>query len=379
MLSCIPTGGLGPESGAYLDYQPLCKLNPATRNMMAYSRQELAPAELHCCALPGRGRFEPLLSNEQKYEVPARAGKQQAEEPKLCASELRNGEQGVWISSSEWRPAGCEATHQIASMPAIAACLRGRALIFRGDSLTRQLFMRLVWRLRGLPTIVEHYFHSSAVYVFEGLNAGEATPTDELAILNTQRAQWFQRQNDHPVFRGEPRELEALLRNRLRPNGFLLIMLRGELGNWSSEFNSSGLIAGIVSGRFSQMKVGWWAPAARKWREDSLNLDVMNAGGGAPHWFSRNRIDVVRSQWNVSRGKQLEPLLVQGGMVDHKANLDPPAKQVHILRSRDAHFQCSWEPRWPNHIRGFKMPLNGDCRDLISLNAVLAIVNRICA
>jgi len=51
----------------------------------------------------------------------------------------------------------------------------GRPILFSGDSVTRQLFLRLVWMIRSptpdsLPaemnrTVAEHYFHSDATYV----------------------------------------------------------------------------------------------------------------------------------------------------------------------------------------------------------------------
>ena len=44
--------------------------------------------------------------------------------------------------------------------------LVGKRLSFYGDSLTRQLFHRMVWHVRGFPTIVENYYHDSATYAF---------------------------------------------------------------------------------------------------------------------------------------------------------------------------------------------------------------------
>ena len=44
--------------------------------------------------------------------------------------------------------------------------LVGRYLVFVGNSIIRQLFLRLVWQLRGIEEVIEHYFHSSAVYTF---------------------------------------------------------------------------------------------------------------------------------------------------------------------------------------------------------------------
>jgi hypothetical protein len=43
--------------------------------------------------------------------------------------------------------------------------LAGRVLIFDGDSTGRQLFNRLIFFLRGIPTLIEHHFRPPALYV----------------------------------------------------------------------------------------------------------------------------------------------------------------------------------------------------------------------
>ena len=48
----------------------------------------------------------------------------------------------------------------------IEECARGKLLIFQGDSLTRQLFNRLIWWVRGIPSVVEHYYQEDAYYAF---------------------------------------------------------------------------------------------------------------------------------------------------------------------------------------------------------------------
>ena len=48
----------------------------------------------------------------------------------------------------------------------IEQCARGKLLIFQGDSLTRQLFNRLIWWVRGIPSVVEHYYQEDAYYSF---------------------------------------------------------------------------------------------------------------------------------------------------------------------------------------------------------------------
>ena len=63
-------------------------------------------------------------------------------------------------------------------------CLAGRALVFEGDSTVRQLFLRLIWWLRGVPQLVEHYFHQGAIYVFNETH-------DELRPVGRSLSQWW--------------------------------------------------------------------------------------------------------------------------------------------------------------------------------------------
>ena len=48
------------------------------------------------------------------------------------------------------------------------AALHQTRVVVAGDSLLRQLFMRLVAHLRGFPDVVEHYFHADALYASNG-------------------------------------------------------------------------------------------------------------------------------------------------------------------------------------------------------------------
>jgi len=44
--------------------------------------------------------------------------------------------------------------------------VHGKRIMFHGDSITRQLFLRLVWHYRGnSDTIIEHHFHQNAFFV----------------------------------------------------------------------------------------------------------------------------------------------------------------------------------------------------------------------
>ena len=83
---------------------------------------------------------------------------------------------GVWNSPTTWLPhARCE-SYAPRTPAQILRCLSGRVLVFEGDSLSRQLFLRTIWHLRGIPTLIEHFFHQHAVYIFNSTH-------DELRLL----------------------------------------------------------------------------------------------------------------------------------------------------------------------------------------------------
>lgn len=50
----------------------------------------------------------------------------------------------------------------------LRSALQGKSFVFEGDSMVRQLFLRLIFYVRGIPEMVEHPFHSDAVYALNG-------------------------------------------------------------------------------------------------------------------------------------------------------------------------------------------------------------------
>ena len=71
-----------------------------------------------------------------------------------------------------------------------------------------------------------------------------------------------------------------------------------------------------------------------------------------------------------------DALLAGGGQRQHGHRI-PPNQRFHHMSDEDIHFECSFANQWPGAIVGWKMPENGDCRGLVSLNLVQAVLNRI--
>ena len=103
-----------------------------------------------------------------------------------------------------------------------------------------------------------------------------------------------------------------------------------------------------------------------------LDLDAMNAAGGAPHYVRRDFLGVGDLGTLVA-----DPHANQSR---HNPRFWPmPAHQrLRVTPFDDTHFQCAFSPMWPGKVAGWKMPPNGDCRDLLSLNAIQAMLGRIC-
>ena len=103
-------------------------------------------------------------------------------------------------------------------------------------------------------------------------------------------------------------------------------------------------------------------------------VDVMNNCEGAPHYYRRNSIGIFM-------GGILETdILPKGGQIQYGWPEERASawRQLHFLSKSDAHFQCGGEPAWPGAIVRMKMPINGDCRDVLNQNAANAILHRLC-
>ncbi|KAL1530066.1 hypothetical protein AB1Y20_000988 [Prymnesium parvum] len=111
------------------------------------------------CSLPLQGQWT---------TPPDRATRQS--KPKLhiqrCTSGLNGGVDGEWVNSTFWVPSGCNASKPFTDFDHrdVVQCLTRRVLLFEGDSVVRQLFMRAIWYFRQLPIIIEHYSHRDMVY-----------------------------------------------------------------------------------------------------------------------------------------------------------------------------------------------------------------------
>ena len=296
--------------------------------------QEFAATEF--CTLPTRGTFTRAV----------RAVAMKRRRGGCSALPLARGEGGRWVRQIEWRPQGCTSSTWL-GVSHIHQCLAGQQLLFNGDSMTRQLFNRLISWVRGQALTVEHFYHNNRVYSF-GESGDRLEPTDKLPDLAKPP-----REEARVSFRFTWKDTEAREFGTLDPT----------------------IVAGVIMGSKQAFTVMWPELGGGGWRSEKLDLDVMNDCGGAPHFFRRNYLQVRRG--GNKGGVPLDPVQGQKRFGNHVNSSS--SRTLVAPNKEDTHFQCSMQPLWPKSVSSWKMPPNGDCRDLISLNALMAMLDRVCA
>ncbi|KAG2496714.1 hypothetical protein HYH03_005127 [Edaphochlamys debaryana] len=166
--------------------------------LSAYPHTQECPVPGACypataCLLPGSGVFdwsqEPdvVYGYQNYYPHPGTAEKTKVEvlrpgppDLPMC---LGTDEPGTWWAGQWHRrnishDGGEACAYYRVPRKKITKCLTGKKVWFLGDSFVRQLFLRLIWYLRGIEGIMEHYFHEPATYTYYW------NGTDALALGN---------------------------------------------------------------------------------------------------------------------------------------------------------------------------------------------------
>ena len=324
------------------------------------------------CSMPARGEF---TCKDHEDTAP---------EARPCLLPLAGGRNGTWVSRRQWvQSDSCPASSRnFLDVRELFECLDGRALVFKGDSLTRQLFLRIVWWLRGLPLIVEHHFHRYAAYTFN-------TTHDSLEVFGDKPLSIFPaRGYAGPHDRAAKADLAARVAS-IRP-GSALVLFDFEWPHLQAPPPKAAQknVAARISGHAGPAEAPNYVAEASTFIlslpsrrhqdhvvDETLSLDAMNACGGAPHFFQRVALGVG----------SLGALKDDGGRIPGQRRfgwqrLIPSEQRLRFVSAEDAHFQCGFAPEWPQGpVSGWKMPPNGDCTDFLNLNAVQAMMRRVCA
>ena len=201
----------------------------------------------------------------------------------------------------------------------LRASLAAKRFIFEGDSLTRQVFMRLIYHARGFSDIVEYPFHLDAMYAFN---------------------------DTHDVFRiGSTWSASAIENPR-----FIAVF----------EWNPGMTPYPPFVADFSVRVLGF-----HYWINDQTFLQRING-------FGNDRRNI-----HVSTPPTDQSYELKNRWINQTAHL--PLKEMHdanvFERNEEdhMHFQCSFYLQV--EAGKVKMPRTGDCRDMINLNLLMIIVN----
>ena len=386
--SCPPEQDLTPLLASPLVQRHLCRAGAEFGTCASLYAQH------NCTHTPSSGAFtahNPLLR-------PLRCGVD------TCCPSWRDG--ACWMCGLRWHslhevsPPGCAAGVTMARLgrAEIGRCLRGKLLVFQGDSLTRQIFNRLIWWLRGIDSNLEHYYQKDAYYSFSATDdrltirthsrrehaardaatwrhvdaalAGNATldpARAHVVLMMFRNSAW--RETDENIqggrflrgkFCDETRTTDCIVRER--EGGAAGYRHGGGIG-WGR-----APLAGVVQGQMGRVAVH--RPRPDGGGVDLALLSVGAIAASAPVELERN---VVCMEADGSGG--LNWTRAAGAMIDHgHASKLPP-----VCAHQDGHFQCSFGPLGREPTRSFKRPLSGDCRDVANLNALQLILTSLCA
>ena len=293
-----------------------------------------------------------------------------------------------WVPDARWVRQG----FAWFSAADVLTCLAGRVIVLEGDSLTRQVFLRLIGWLRGTTHMVEHYFSQHAAYTFNSTD-------DRFVVFGREPMRAYTRATDHDA---EAEMLAHLSLHAWSPTSVTLAFRWASQKKWLGS-SSQGFykpilrrVAAIVQGFGGHFSLSWPAAVGNKageWpsrqpdRRQVFDLDAMNAADGEPHFFRRARLCVRDQSLDIYNVTLLQfgagtctidgdYVLAKGGQRQHGHPI-PPNQRFYHTNDQDIHFECSFANQWPGRIVGWKMPENGDCRGVMSLNLAQVVLNRI--
>lgn len=241
----------------------------------------------------------------------------------------------------------------------------GKVLVFRGNSLSRQLFFRLIAFIRKIPFIVEHYTHKTMWYAFDHEKDFLFTDTTQVK-LDVKRYQ--------------------IIKSIAEKNGFVegrytLLIMSFPVYDCEQTINQISSFADGVSCQLPlwigirEVPMHWRFYKINRNIEkndkneinkngmiiESINIYPYNNFGPQNHtWEERHHY----SNQNID---YKQPVRNTNCISSTKNN---PRCRSYALHHSDTHFMCSFEYAYPANIHQVKFPPNGDCTDTVNLNIV---------
>lgn len=200
--------------------------------------------------------------------------------------------------------------------------MKGKLLWFGGNSMTRQLFQRVIMFVRGMKVFIEHFSHRDMIYGFN----------DKLDYWEI---------CEFGVMHGGCRGSSIFWSNFDDNSSLALLVFTFDQDNIFNETDSNFPI-NLLVGKVQQQ--GWDDPEWKILRIlDNISLELpmqhwsLRMQAALPNWPSRNR---VMHTYNET------------------STID------------DAHFQCGAEQKFPKPIDKIKTPISLDCSDPFNLNII---------
>ncbi|KAG2488117.1 hypothetical protein HYH03_013265 [Edaphochlamys debaryana] len=264
----------------------------------------------------------------------------------------------------------------------IVELLSGKKVFFTGDSLNRQLYHRLIWYLRGMEAVMEHYYHEQAVYVYYW------NDTDSFKIGPDLLSNYSAPLAPHERFK-----LFYVAGSQLKSRGAVL----GTLGcrffihptyNYSLVADAKPDI--MVVGSIAQFYYGKEMGNLTRLHVDTLLRNISSLGGPKHYfwlmfqdgelahspWISQSAIEFgqraralhARLQPEVKNiNFQILPYDTMSGVPTPWRRNEQEKETWRTFGAQGLHFQCSVYPPYPEPITGFKAPPTLDCTDGMDL------------
>lgn len=299
--------------------------------------------------------------------------------------------------------------------------LSGQSVAVVGDSLSRQLFNRLLHWCRGLLPVLDHYYHLNAIYRFNhthdslttyyGLDSQPPQPPEAGSVT----VHYF---FVHPGMLASAKERQALLHyiSQTRPRAVAVgsgywagfdaqassAMLEGLLRVVGEVAGGDGRVVLVTYPRDRQREahdfMGQWRDAIKdmEQRDRVSVVDMEGMWAGSTHG---PRL-IYRNQYESKPGRYHLPATAMPCLPDWEGSPDRCLLAGCVWLSSDSgevqwrvpfpvpegggeewypdpHFQCGLTPWLPVAPTGYKTPpMGADCSDPLNLNVVQLILAR---
>lgn len=249
--------------------------------------------------------------------------------------------------------------------------LQKSVVVFIGDSMLRQLFLRMIWHLRDFEEIVEHYFHANAIYVRNNTHDHlYLTIKPAVTIFEEFTARPFQEIVNPTmifIFMWDPRmERLPMLQTTLKApslRSFQKVVVSG-VHYWYKQNTTADL--GHKLHKLATLMNSNGNTKGSSFTSTPLLIWYPTPGRGSMY-AARNKFvaDTIRNK--------SYPILVLPSEEMGADNTIAPNEADKI------HYQCSFLNHFQQPLvsHRYKTPKSGDCRDMFNYNLAQLIYNMI--